>query len=314
LREKGYVTQTELEVDKSSYEGAKMSLDHAVEAKKLLINYDYPKQLVTFIANYEESEKKLQRAIRKADSAVSQREADLGAKRATYLVEKARLERHEDQLSKTTIRAPQSGMVIYASSRGGDPRRGTQGLIAEGERVRERQELIELPDLSKLKVEVKIHETVRGAVQPGRPAFITFDALPGTTLRGHVDTIAIIPDSADRWANPDLIVYKTTVIIDDEFEALKPGMTAKVEIMLAEIEDALLVPLHAVTVRRDQKVCFVVEGKKTAATAVEVGMANEDYVEIKSGLKKGDVVLANAPIAPGRGLPWEENGNGGVGK
>lgn len=311
LREKGYVTQTELEVDKSSYEGKKMSLEQVAEQKKLLTNYDYPKQLAKFIADYEESEKKLQRAKRKANSALAQRDAELGAKRATCLVEKTRLERHRDQLSKTTIRAPQPGLVIYASS-GGDPHRGSQGLIAEGETVRERQQLIELPDLSKLKVEVKMHESVRDAIKPGQPATVTFDALPGITLRGHVETIAIVPDSADRWMNPDLTVYKTTVVIDDKPDALKPGMTAKVEIILADLENVLLVPVHAVTVRGNKKACFVVDGKKSVITPVEVGLSNEDYVEIKSGLKKGDTVLANAPMAPGRGLPWEEGRDAGV--
>jgi HlyD family secretion protein len=311
LREKGYVTQTDLDVDRSSYQGAKISVDQVTEQKKLLINYDYPKQLAKFIADYEESEKKLQRAIRKADSALAQRDADLGAKKATCLVEKSRLERHQDQLSKTTIRAPQSGLVIYASSRG-DPRRGNQGLIAEGEKVYERQQLIELPDLSKLKVEVKIHESVRDAVKQGQPAIFTLDALPGITLRGHVETIAIVPDSADRWMNPDLSVYKTTVIIDDKPDALKPGMTAKVEIILADLENVLVVPVHAVTVRGNKKVCFVVDGKKSVITPVEVGLSNEDYVEIKSGLKKGDTLLADAPMAPGRGLPWEEGRDAGV--
>ena len=308
LREKGYVTQTVLEGDRFSYDGAKMGLDQVIEAKKLLINYDYPKQLAKFIADYEESEKKLQRAKRKANSALAQRDADLGAKKATCLVEKTRLERHQDQLSKTTIRAPQSGLVIYASS-GGDPHRGSQGLIAEGETVRERQQLIELPDLSKLKVEVKMHESVRDAIKPGQPATVTFDALPGITIRGHVETIAIIPDSADRWMNPDLTVYKTTVVIDDKPDALKPGMTAKVEIILADLENVLLVPMHAVTVRGNKKVCFVVDGKKSVITPVEVGLSNEDYVEIKLGLKKGDTVLADAPMAPGKDLPWEQGGN-----
>lgn len=307
LREKGYVTQTELEGDQFAYDKAEIDLDQARESKKLLINYDHTKQLAKFIADYEESEKKLERAKRRANSALAQREAVLGSARATYLVEKARLERHEDQLSKTTIQAPQAGLVIYSSSTG-DRRRGDQGLIVEGEMVRERQQLIELPDLSKLKVEIKVHESVRDRVKPGQPAIVSFDALPGISLRGHVETVAIIPDSADRWMNPDLTVYKTEVVIDDKPEALKPGMTAKVEIILAQLEDVLLVPVHAVTVRGDEKVCFLVDGKKTILTPVEVGLSNEDYVEITAGLKKGDVVLANAPLPPGKGLPWEEGG------
>lgn len=295
LKERGYVTQTELESDEFSYDKAKIELDQANEAKKLLINYDHPKQLTKFIADYEEAEKELGRAKRKAASQLAQKEADLGAKEATSNTQKLRLDKLTDQLGKTTIKAPQPGLVVYASS-SGDPFRRERGLVAEGESVYERQKLIDLPDLSTLKVQVSVHESARDMIKPGQEAVVTVEALPGLTLRGHVEKVAILPDAQQNWMNPDLTVYATTVLLDERTETLKPGMTAKVEIIVAELKNVLYVPVQSVSVRNEREVCFVMRNSESITVPVETGLANNNYIEIKSGLKKGDNVLTYAPV------------------
>lgn len=295
LRERGYVTQTELEGDQFSYDKAKIQLDQAIEAKKLLINYDHPKQLAKFIADYEEAVKELGRAERKAASQLAQKKADLEAKEATYNTQKLRLDKFNDQLGKTTIKASQPGLVVYASS-SGDHWRRERGLVAEGESVYERQKLIELPDLSTLKVQVSVHESARDMIKPGQEAIVTVEAIPGLTLRGHVEKVAILPDAEQNWMNPDLTVYSTTVLLDGASETLKPGMTAKVEIIVAELKDVLYVPVQSVSVRREREVCFVMRDSKSVVVPVETGLANNNYIEIKSGLKKGDRVLTYAPV------------------
>ena len=295
LLDRGYVTQTEWEGDQFSYDKAKIELDQANESKKLLINYDHPKQLTKFIADYQEAEKELERAKRKAASQVAQKEADLGAKEATSKTQKLRLDKLTDQLGKTVLKAPQPGLVIYGSS-SGEPWRRERGLVAEGESVYERQKLIELPDLSTLKVQVSVHESARDMIKPGQEAVVTVEALPGLTLRGHVDKVAILPDAQQNWMNPDLTVYPTMVLLDEQAETLKPGMTAKVEIIVAELKDVLYVPVQAVSVRNEREVCFVIKASGTVVVPVESGLANNNYIEIRSGLKKGDKVLTYAPV------------------
>lgn len=295
LRERGYVTQTELEGDQFSYDKAKIQLDQAIEAKKLLINYDHPKQLAKFIADYEEAVKELGRTERKAASQLAQKKADLEAKEATYNTQKLRFDKFNDQLGKTTIKAPQPGLVIYGSS-SGDSWRRDRGLVAEGESVYERQKLIELPDLSILKVQVSVHESARDMIKPGQEAIVTVEAIPGLTLRGHVEKVAILPDAQQNWMNPDLTVYSTTVLLDETSDTLKPGMTAKVEIIVADLKDVLYVPVQSVSVRSEREVCFVMRDSKSVVVPVETGLANNNYIEIKSGLKKGDRVLTYAPV------------------
>ncbi len=301
LQAKDYVTETELKADALSYNSAENTLQQAKEAEKILIKYDNPKQIAKLTADYEESLKALERAKRSTNSQLAQKEADLTAKKATYSLQKSTLDKHKDQLSKTAVKAPQPGLVIYSSS-GGERFGRDRGLIAEGEKVYERQKLIELPDLAMIKVDVNIHESVTHMIKQGQEAIITIEALPGLTLRGHVEKVALLPNSEQRWMNPDLTVYTTSVVVDEKSDALKPGMTAKVEIIMADLEDVLFVPVAAVTVRGDQEVCFVVKGSKVVETPVQVGLSNDSYIEIKedpqlkSGLKDGDKVLMYAPV------------------
>jgi HlyD family secretion protein len=295
LEKKQYVTQTDLQRAEFDFELAQIKLKQAEDAKKLLEEYDHKKQLAKLTADYQESEKELERAKRRAASQIAQAEADKGAKEATFGMQKTRLNKLKDQLNKTTMKAPQPGLVVYGSSTGEQFRRSS-GLIAEGEKVYERQKLIELPDISTMKVDVNVHESVRDIIKPNQQAIITVEALPGATFWGHVEKVAILPNSEQRWMSPDLTVYTTSVKIDDKAEALKPGMTAKVEIIVADLQNVLYAPLQAVTVRSEREVCYVAKGSKVVVTPVQVGLSNDNYIEIKSGLKEGDKVLTYAPI------------------
>jgi HlyD family secretion protein len=306
LFEREYVTELEVRFDELSYDLAEIALNQAKETRRLLEEYDYPKQLQRFTADYEEAQKALERAKRRTRSQLAQIESDYNAKNSTYAIEKARLNNHVEQLSKTIIKAPQPGLVVYASS--DDDHHGRErGLIAEGATVWERQNIIELPDLSKLKVKLHVHESLMDLVKVDQQAIITVEALPGLTLRGHVDELAILPDAGHRWMSPDLTVYIGYILIDDKSEDLMPGMTTTAEIIMADLRDVLYVPLSAVTVRQGREVCYVTDGSKRTATPVEVGLANENFIEIKSGLKEGDRVLAQAAIgyaqATGPGRP-----------
>ncbi len=73
LREKGYVAQSDLDADQASYDKAQIDLEQVVEAEKLLLMYDHPKQLAKYIADYEEAEKELERADRRATSHMAQK-------------------------------------------------------------------------------------------------------------------------------------------------------------------------------------------------------------------------------------------------
>jgi len=161
--------------------------------------------------------------------------------------------------------------------------------------VRERQAIITIPDMTRMSVNVKIHETYIKKIQKGQKARITVDAFADKTLTGEVTKVGVLPDSQNRWMNPDLKVYAVTVAIDGTHEWIKPGMSSKVEIMVTKLEDVVQIPVQAVTLNEGKQVCYVLGGFKPERREVEVGEFTDEFIEVKRGLKEGEVVLLRAP-------------------
>jgi len=205
-----------------------------------------------------------------------------------------RFDQLKEQLNLTKIYAPQDGLVIYASS----SNQGSGVLIEEGATVRQKQEIIKLPDVTQMMVEIRVHESHVQKIKPGLSAYVTIDSLPEQQFKGVVRKVAVLPDASSRFYNPNLKVYATEVLISDDIPDIKPGISGRAEIVITNLTDVLTVPIQAVTTVKGRQVCFLGKGSSPTATPVEVGMYNDKYIEIKSGLKEGDRVML-APQSAG---------------
>ena len=96
-----------------------------------------------------------------------------------------RLEKLEKQVELCTIRAPHDGFVIYAN----DERRDIR--IETGMWVRQKQDLLYLPDLTDMEVVTSLHESILREVARGMRARVVVEGLPNRRLEGHVTDIAI---------------------------------------------------------------------------------------------------------------------------
>ncbi len=298
LYEKKFIAKTQLEADKISYERAKVNVQEAQESLRLLEEFTHPRNLKQYLSDVREKYRELERVKRKARAQLSRVKADLNSKISTYEHQKNLLEKLQDQVAKCTIRAPGPGMVVYAR-----PRRGwLSEVMEEGSMVHERQVIIYLPDLSDLVVDVQIHESRISQIKLGQPAEITVDAFRGVTFHGKVVKVGILPDSVNRWLNPDLKVYEVLVSIDDNkgYE-LKPGMSANVKIFVERRPRVLCVPRQAVSAIGDTHYVQLVTPQGIEKRRVEIGKFNDFFVEVASGLKEGDeVLLAPLPSAVGK--------------
>ena len=293
LEKEGFVTRSELQADQLVVKKAELKHDQSKETLRILEKYEYPKRLEELQASLDESEHELGRIKHKARAQILQKDAALRAKQATCALQEQKLEKLQEQKKKCRIAAPAPGLVVYFSERS---RHGSsQSQIEEGAMVRQRQKIITLPDVSIMRVDVKVHESAVDKVRKNQKTYITVDALPGKRFVGHVKSVGLVPDSQSFWLNPDLKVYNTEVIIDSEVSELKPGMTASVEIIVAELKDVLTVPVQAVVSRQGLPSCYVPAGDHIEMRAVRVGMANEQYVVIKEGVEIGEQVLLFEP-------------------
>jgi len=156
------------------------------------------------------------------------------------------------------------------------------------------QELLNLPDFSTMGVEVKIHESSVEKVKAGLPATIKVDAFPDKVFTGSVQSVALMPDPTLKWLNPDLNVYVAQIAFDKSYDFLRPGMSAQVEIIVKTLKDVLVIPLVAVNFSEGKAYVNVLRGRHIETRQIEIGESNEKEVEVKKGLKEGDIVVISA--------------------
>ncbi|MCA9071725.1 MAG: hypothetical protein KDA84_22515, partial [Planctomycetaceae bacterium] len=110
---------------------------------------------------------------------------------------------------------------------------------------------------------------------------------------GKVVSIANQPEPSS-WFSSSVKEYAATVAIEGETQKLKPGMTAEVEIFVADISDALVVDVTSVVEQGTNRFfVWVVTPEGPEKRPVIVGRTNESVIEIKDGLVEDEVVLLN---------------------
>lgn len=290
LYDANYASELELkgaELDVSRYEIQERA---AVKELKLYQLYDFPKEAQTFLSNYKEAKLELVRTQARTRAQLAQAKAKLGSARSTLGMQLQRLVKLHDQIEACVIKAPAIGQVVYWSS----TQEWVRVKIEQGAEVPEGYKIITIPDASKMKVEIKVHENWIDKIQLGQKAKITIAAFSDKTFTGKVLKKAPLAE-AQRWLNPDLKVYPTDVSIGGTHDFLKTGMTGKVEVTIDELHDVLYVPIQSVVTVGEKEMCYVMASSRAEKREVETGLFNDDFVEIKSGLTEGEKVLLNPP-------------------
>jgi RND family efflux transporter MFP subunit len=293
LLAKGYASAEERAADDLALRRHEAERDQAEIALSIFLAYEAPKEIEKRLSDLLEARENLDRVRAKSASSLAQARADLKGQEEKLRLETARLRRLQAQLASCVIRAKSPGIVVYASA---DDWRGSDDPIKEGTTVRERQAIISLPDTSNMGVRVNVHESALDKVKVGQSAAIKVDAFPDLPLRGKVVKVATIPNQANRWMNPDTKVYTTEVSLEGAPSTLRPGMSAKVEILVLEVASTLSVPVQAVAGRPGAPTVHV-EGPKGVFTErpVATGPSNDRFVAIEDGLREGERVLLSPP-------------------
>ena len=288
LVEKGYATRGEQEADSLAVQQRQVETEQAQTAYLLFKNYDFPKELTKRLSDFKEAGEELIRIKANARAQLAQAQNRLTTRQASYLLTQSRVKRYQTQVEKSTIIATQPGIVVYASSV--NPFQSRQPIQA-GATVNQRQAIITLPDISRMSVELKVPESSIDKVREGQPARVSVDAFPGMTIDGKVSKLALLPDATMRWMNPDINVYTVEIVLDREMPDLRPGMSTQVEILTAERKNILSIPLSALRFSNGSYRCVKMVRRRPAETPIEIGLSNDSFVEVKSGLRQGDVVL-----------------------
>lgn len=291
LMEQGYETSSKEEEDRLKVMRSKTQLNAAQRAVELFLIYEFAKEAEKKLSDYVEFLRKLDRSQREAVSKLAKAEARLRSTEAQYKEREMHRDKLKEQIEHCTIKAEREGLVVY-----GNPEEWyRQEQITEGATVRERQKIITIPDMTEMAVKAKIHESDIKKIEKAQKASITVDAYPDEELTGEVIKVAVLPDSSQRWINPDLKIFPVTIRIDGVHDWLKPGMSAEVEILIDELEDVLFVPIQAVSHQGPDQICYIAQAASPKRCVVETGSYNTEFIEIKSGLEEGEPVLLRLP-------------------
>ncbi len=293
---KGYTSQSDLEAARISMVQKMLAQAVAAQAVEVLEQFVGKRQMREKEANAKEFIRELDRVKRKASAAITQAEANLSAAKLTAEVEKSKLEKLREQIAACTIRAPQDGTVVYANS-SSDRRGGSSdaAAIAEGAQVRERQNIINLPDFTRMQVNAKVHESRIGSVREGLRCVVRTEATHGEDFNGIIQSVSSVPLSGN-WPNRDLKEYATVVKLTDPVEKvrkLKPGLSAEVIIKVDYIPSCLYVPVQTVVTIGSKQYAFPIIDGKLTTQELKIGTTNDIHLEILSGLKEGDEVVMN---------------------
>ena len=289
LREKGYATSLEVQSNELTIKKQQNSITQTKKQQELFLKFEQPQQKKRYEAKLDQAKVEEQRTIQKSNTLVESAEGTVLRRTEGLKAQQERLVLYKEQLAKSEMRAPQDGLVIYARSSS----RYNDTYIKEGALIRKGYSVIDLPDISELMAVVQVHESFVRHIKTGQKAVVRIDSLPDREFRGVVRHVAPTPDARRKYYE-NISVYDTQVWIQDENsqlpEDLKPGVSAKAEIIVAELNDVMMVPVQSVTTYKGQKVVQVKRGENVVVVPVKTGQFNNRFIEIKDGLKEGDQV------------------------
>jgi HlyD family secretion protein len=230
---------------------------------------------------------------RGAGTAQVSEDADAAVKESTQALLATRGQAQQAEAAEQVARIAREHADIVAPFAG----QLTEILPNQGDDVLPGAEMFQIIDDSRLHVDATIDEADAAKVRPGQEAVFDLDALPDHPVKGRVSRV----DPAvkrDLKGARTLGVEVEVLDVDASRQAgLKPGMSANVEIVVAEKHDVLYLPTNVVIGRGVTRSVFLLipDGKyyRAKKTEVKIGLSNWDRSEVQSGLAAGARVVAS---------------------
>jgi multidrug efflux pump subunit AcrA (membrane-fusion protein) len=233
--------------------------------------------------------------------------AEVAAAQADVDNKQAVLDDAQRQLDDTTLVAPTDGTVAVIGGRigeevpGGGSNRGgfdasalsrPPNAQAPGSVSSRAGGFVTLTDLGTNEVKARFSEADTAKIKPGQAAKVEFESL------GEQLTARVIRIDPIETVVANVVTYTVTLLLDKKLEEIKPGMTGNVDVIIAQKQNVLRLPVTAINPRNGRATVQVLRPDGTQETRhVTTGLKGDDDIEITSGLDDGDKVV----VTPGGG-------------
>lgn len=198
-------------------------------------------------------------------------ERTLDEARAALDSDRAKVELARARLGKTRIVAPFSGIV---------------GLrrVSIGDYIEVGQDLVNLEELNPIKADFRVPERYLAALSPGQSLRVTVDAYPDRVFTGEVVAL-------DPMIDPEGRSIAVRARLPNPDGLLRPGLFARVNLVLQRRAQALTIPETAVVPRGEERFVYRIDGDRAVLTRVDLGERRAGRIEVTAGLSAGDQVV-----------------------
>lgn len=191
----------------------------------------------------------------------------------------ARITAAQATLNTASITAPFAGTI-------------TEVHIKPGDQVSPGTAAFRLDDFSSLLIDVPISEVDITRVEPGQEVTLSFDAISARPYQGVVTEVAQV-----GVVSQGVVDFNVTIALTDADGAVRPGMTAAVNIIVEHLRDVLLVPNRAVRVEDGERVVYILKNGLPESIQITLGASSEvDSQVIEGDLQAGDSIVLNPPV------------------
>jgi len=270
------------------------------EIKNALLDLEYNKiDLEQSVYESEAYQRRAHMTYQKAENEIAKKRRDyrleqnklkmrVGRNSEWVARREQRIEKFQQAMAAARIMAPEDGIVIFGKS-------------WEGKKYSKDDEvstyefappIATLPDMSKVISEIYVKEIDIAKVKVGDSVRVSFDALAGTIIKGSIKTIARIGEAHKDF---DMKVFKVVIQLDHTDEGLKPAMTSNNEIILANSDNVISVPLKSVFKENGIKYVYLKTGDSMKKQQIKTSFENEAFVMVEEGLNEGDLVFIEPP-------------------
>jgi len=302
LFNQGFVARQALDAARTDVTVQEARLRSAEQQAQFLRQGPRPEELGVMRAQIRENEASLvraQTALQEGIASLRQSESVLGEAQVA-------LRQSASTLAESVITAPAPGVIA-------------RRLVDLGATVTTSTPIFQIVDIDPIYVSVPVIEREIAFLKPGFLAIVSSDAVPGEGYAGKIVSISPVLATATRTA-------EVKIEIENKDRRLRPGMFARVEMVLAHREDAITAPMEAIVDRDGTKIAFTVVDGKAKANELQVGISDGEVSEIVKGLRAGEPIVVSGQqnlrdgvavfvprLRDGAGRPGGPGGSGGSG-
>ncbi|HXG48483.1 MAG TPA: efflux RND transporter periplasmic adaptor subunit [Methylomirabilota bacterium] len=202
----------------------------------------------------------------------------------------------EDRLTKTKILAPFDCTVLTRPVSVGQTVSGAAGFNSG-------TEIATIANLNEMIINAHINQADVIRLQPGQQVRVQVESVPGLELTGVVQRIA--PQAVIRNG---IKGFSARILLKDVDPAIRPGMTAVLNIPIATAQNVLAVPLSAVFTENGDRFVYVKTPDGFERRPVAIGLSDYSFAEVQRGLTAGEIVALEQPDNATAVRPEEKSG------